>query len=351
MSDQGTDRPPTSHGDSGPAQPGLPRRERQAWPTRAPLTPAPPGAPAAPEPAPVTPASGEGGAWAASWAAQQPLSAADQVPWTPISRVPSGDDWPPAVLGSDPLAPDMFASAPVPAQAQVRSRTARKQVEQRPARRRRWQLWSLPIGLLAVGGGVAAVLVWGGPGEERSPAPAIVTITAAEPTPSTSPVDRGAGTDLFTALPGTVRQYVLTEIAPFGLTGAYTTATEAYLLTYAGTTVDGVPTTIQVTVSQWATPEDATAAAVPVLAAAGTPTSTGEVTADGIVTGAFALFGEPDTENATAATATQSTPAAEPATTASPAATGSAIWTNGTLLIQVQGPGTEIANLYRAFSF
>ena len=222
----------------------------------------------------------------------------------------------------DAAAPDASEPSPAaPSRSSARGTSGRR-ITQNPV-----LLWSVVGGVVLVAVAVTAFLLLRGddPTPGAAPAPT-VTRTLPAPTATTDPIARGEGTVLFATLPDTVRQYVLTAITPGDL-AAQVGALEAYDLTYAGALAD-VDATYTVQVVQWATPEEATAAAAALSATLGTASSTGEVLVAGTVAGAFSLFGEGDSTT-------------EPA---------HAVWTNGTLVLHANGPAADIRNVYLAYS-
>ena len=187
-------------------------------------------------------------------------------------------------------------------------------------------IWSLVGAVVLIAVAVTAYLLLRDDGSQAAPAPApTVTTTLPAPTPAAAPIERGEGSALFTALPGEVRQYVLTSITPVGpaVPGG---ALETYDVTYEGD-LAGAGAAYTVHVEQWATPELATAAAEAAAAPLAPASSTGEVLVADAATGTFSLFGEDG-----AATET-----------------GAAVWTNSTLVLQASGPALDIRNFYLAF--
>lgn len=214
-------------------------------------------------------------------------------------------------------------------------------------RRPGWVLWAVIGGAVVVV--VAVVLAFAFlSADDGDPAVATTTTTMAVPTPTTEPLDRTGGTALVQALPGTVRQFVLTSVEPTdGLEGTV----EAWTTTYAGEvlTSDGSPaemspettgTTDQpgtegaaaeqapaftVTVGQWDDAERAAAGAQALAADLGDPTETEDVTVGEDVTGSLSFYLPDD------------------------ASTGTAVWTNGTVAIRAVGPSSELVNFVAAF--
>lgn len=241
------------------------------------------------------------------------------------------DRWPgPGLSGNDPQSPEQplaSARASEPERTGPTGELPRSRGEARATSRRipgpPWLVWAVLGAVVVIAAVVAALLLLGGDDEPAaSPAPT-VTNTLPAPTPTTEPVDRGEGTALFTAMPGTVRQYVLTATGPGDALSA-AGAIEAYTFTYSGA-LEEADAVYTVEVGQWATPEEATAAATALTAGLGTVSSTGDVLVDGAVAGTYSLVG---------------TEGADPA---------HAVWTNGTLVLHASGPAADIENVYLAF--
>lgn len=214
-------------------------------------------------------------------------------------------------------------------------------------RRRGWVLWAVIGSAVVVV--VAAVIAFALlSGDGRDPVAETTTTTMAVPEPTTAPLDRTGSSALVQALPGTVRQFVLTTVEPAdGLEGAL----EAWTSAYAGEvlTVDGSPAAVSpepagttdqasaegvaaedapaftVTVGQWEDAERATAGAQALAADLGEPTETADVTVGEDVTGSLSFYLPDD------------------------AATGTAVWTNGTVAIRAVGPSSELVNFATAF--
>lgn len=186
-----------------------------------------------------------------------------------------------------------------------------------------WLPWAVG-GVVALVVVVVAILLLTGDDATTEPsAPATVEVVGPEPTPGVEPVARGEGSALYLALPDAVRQYALTAIAPSDAFAA-AAALESVATTYTGP-LDGADVEYSVVVGQWPTPEEAAAHAATLVAGAGTPVSTGEVTAAGAPAGTFSILGVDD-------------------------ATSTVIWTNGTVLLQATGPAADIENFYLAFA-
>lgn len=147
-----------------------------------------------------------------------------------------------------------------------------------------------------------------------------VTVTASPATPTVESMDRPAEETAFQkALPSAVLTFSLLSYAESAAT-LDAGAVEAWTFEYS----DG-ERPVTVVAGQWATPEDATAAADAMLAAAGEPTSSGDVLVGTEVVGTYAI-----TPGATAGTAV-------------------ATWRNGTTVFQASGPEDVVEEFYAAF--
>ncbi|MBD5785499.1 hypothetical protein IF650_04835 [Cellulosimicrobium terreum] len=182
------------------------------------------------------------------------------------------------------------------------------------------------LGLLVVLALVVALLAFVWPGFARSdaaadPAPT-VTVTAPEPTPTLDPVARTSDTAFAKVLPSTVLAFVLTGEEPVD---AWTSAgaIEAYALTYAdGEGPDA--TTVTVTAGQYASADEAAAAAAALVEAAGGADEEGEVTVGGDAAGAYSVSGDDD-------------------------GTSTVTWYNGTAVLQATGPTGVVEDVYSAY--
>ena len=187
-------------------------------------------------------------------------------------------------------------------------------------------IWSIVGGVVLVAVAAAAYLLLGDDDQAAAPTPIpTVTNTLPAPTATTEPVARGEGSALFTALPGVVRQYVLTSLTPGDL-AAHADAVETYDLAYQGD-LDGAAVSYVVDVTQLATTEQATAAAEALTTTLAPASSTGEVLVLDAPVGTFTLFGEDGLASET----------------------GHAVWTNGTVVLHASGPALDIRNFYLAF--
>ncbi|NTW40548.1 MAG: hypothetical protein HGA44_11795 [Cellulomonadaceae bacterium] len=194
-----------------------------------------------------------------------------------------------------------------------------------PAGRRRPPLWVLiAIGVVVVGLAIGGALMLANRGTTEVPEAEVVTLPV--PTPTVEPAAREPGTAFADALPTNVRQFVFATTAPEPalLTAG---ALEGYLLTYT----DGGAVTLTVHAGQWATPEAATAA-YQVLAAAQT-----------------ALAADPATVEE-AAVLVAGSEAGRSTLVPRADGTGSVTWSNGTVVLQLEGPADAIGDVYAAFS-
>lgn len=204
--------------------------------------------------------------------------------------------------------------------------------------------WIVPtavgVGMVLVGGVVAAVLTQrdGGPATPQTPDVAVTTVVLPVPTPAVPPVAREATTAFASSLPDAVLQYALassqadTEWQGAGAIEAWT-----------DTLTDGSSGTVSVRAGQWETPEEAAAFAAQLAAAlpAGAPSpgptegtegedarpalpQSGEVLVGGAPVGTFTIA---DVGGGT----------------------GIAVWTNATAVFQLTAPVEDVVDLYDAY--
>lgn len=211
------------------------------------------------------------------------------------------------------------------------SRRARRSEQRRG--RTLWFVIGVPVVLVA-----AVVLFFVlRPADSDPAATATVTTTLPVPTASSEPLDRADATALVQALPGTVRQFVLATVEP---TDALEGAVEGWTVVYEGEALssdgssasavstgsaDATDSGFTVTVGQWADAERATEAAAGLSADLGEPTSTEDVTVGDEVTGTLSFYG------------------------ADGASEGTAVWTNGTVVLRAVGPASEVVNFATGF--
>lgn len=168
---------------------------------------------------------------------------------------------------------------------------------------------------------VVLVLAFGWPGFARSdaaPAPA-VTVTAPAPTPTAAAAQLPAdATPLLRATPGEAGAFARTAAAAAPTTGTGAGALEGWTLVYTGADAK-----VTVTLHQWETGDEASAAYDAAVEAAGTPQETGTVAVGGKKAGSWASF----------------------------AADGGVTrwWRNGTVVFSATGPQEAVAALYAAF--
>ncbi|ACZ20649.1 hypothetical protein Sked_06890 [Sanguibacter keddieii DSM 10542] len=211
------------------------------------------------------------------------------------------------------------------------TRRARRSEQRRG--RALWFVIGVPVVLVA-----AVVLFFVlRPADADPAASATVTTTLPVPTATSEPLDRADATALVQALPGTVRQFVLTTVEPTdslegaveGWTAAYEgEAVDSQWGTASGTSTGSADTTaagFTVTVGQWADADRATEAAAGLSADLGEPTSTEDVTVGDDVTGSLSFYGEDG------------------------ASEGTAVWTNGTVVLRAVGPASEVVNFATGF--
>ena len=204
--------------------------------------------------------------------------------------------------------------------------TATRRTPTSPAARRRPPLWVLIVaGLLVAALGVVAVLALSNRGGGVVPEAEVITLPV--PTPTIEPVVRTPGTAFAGALPSTVLQYALTELAPEPAVLAVG-ALEGYRLVYS----DGGAVTLVATAGQWATVEAATTAAAAAVAAqvaaageGAEPVTEGAVLVEGTEVGRYTLVPRAD-------------------------GTGAITWTNQSVVLQVDGPVDQLIDVHTAFA-
>ena len=154
---------------------------------------------------------------------------------------------------------------------------------------------------------------------EPLPTPPAETVTAEPPTPTVDPVERDFEPTAFSAvLPDTVLDLALAEIAEGGsLEDGEVAPIEAYTATYS----DGGEKQVTLDAAQFADEETATSA-VPELS--GDSGETGEVLADGILVGEFAMVRGVN-------------------------GAATLVWRNSTAVFVLEGPEDVVRDVYRAF--
>ncbi len=219
-------------------------------------------------------------------------------------------------------------------------------------------------GVLVIALAVVLVIVLGNRGGEPEPLPAETT-TLDPPTPTIEPMTREPGTAFYDALPSEVLQYALTESAP-DETWFPDAALEGYRLVYS----DGGGTELVVLTAQWRDAEGAqevfdrlTADQPPVgTEVGGASGSTGDdaaaddETADGAAA-EEATDDEATTDDGDAAPPTvqggsvqvDGTDVGEYLIVPHADGSGTAWWTNGTVLFQVDGPASALPDFYTAY--
>lgn len=162
-----------------------------------------------------------------------------------------------------------------------------------------------------------------------------VVVTAPAPTSSVSPVDRGEGSALHQAIPGTVNQYALTKLQAESTWVADRGAIEAFTATYSGA-VDPLDATsaqgtYTVTVGQWSTAKEATTEAKKLAASlVGDQAVQGDVMVSGKKVG-------------------QSWSAPATAAGADSTAEATTVWTNGTVVLSATGPASDLARFFAGY--
>ena len=237
-------------------------------------------------------------------------------PWEPVHGA-GGDATPPG----GPVPPPRDGGAPTPPQGR--------------SRRRLW--WLVALVVVVVAGVVTAVLLLSNGAPEPVVVPQTETVTLAPPSPTVEPVEPASSTPFLDALPRTVLAFALsgtTDDEDLVAAGAL----EAHRLTYTDGSVD-----LTVRAGQWpdaqgaaaafaSLTEEARAAAdatatpspAPSAGSAAPGVEQGDVRVDGEVAGSYVLRTRAD-------------------------GTGSVWWTNGTVLIELDGPADQVRDVYAAF--
>ena len=236
---------------------------------------------------------------------------------------------------------------PAPARGAVPSHAAGPSTgpdDEQPTGRRRPPLWMLITGgVVVIGIVVSAVFLLGNDPEPRVAAETLEAevVTLPVPTPTVDPIARDAGTPFFEALPSTVLAYALSAVEP-NTPMVAAGALEGFRLGYTDGSQDLV-----VLAGQWATPE-AAAAAYQVMVQ--------EQTA------AVAAAGGSDAGDATEAPDAASTDVEEGSVQVAGTevgrymvvprgdGTGTLTWTNGTAVLQVDGPVEALRDVHTAYA-
>jgi hypothetical protein len=187
--------------------------------------------------------------------------------------------------------------------------------------RRRPPLWLwIAAGVLAVGVAAVVALLLGNRG--GGPVPEAEVVTLPVPTPTVSAIAREAGTPFYDALPSEVLAFALSASADSQQMLA-AGALEGYQLDYT----DGSQQVV-LQAGQWPTADEADAAYAAMLAAVvpegASPDDTGAVEVDGSQVGTYATVTHED-------------------------GTSTVLWTNGTAVLELDGPADALPDLYTAF--
>ncbi len=187
--------------------------------------------------------------------------------------------------------------------------------------RRQPPLWLwIAAGVLAVGLATVIALLLGNRG--GGPVPEAEVVTLPVPTPTVSAIARDAGTPFYDALPSDVLAFALSASAESPeMLGAG--ALEGYRLDYT----DGTQQVV-LRAGQWPTSDEADAAYSAMLASiapeGATPDDSGAVQVDGTQVGSYAMVTRED-------------------------GTGTVLWSNGTAVMELDGPADALPDLYTAF--
>ena len=204
-----------------------------------------------------------------------------------------------------------------------------------PNRRRTLMTVGLVVGVLVLGGIVAAIVMT--MNRSGSPVAAVTsTTTLPSPTPTIAPAARERGSAFLDALPSSVLRYAWASVSPDEAWRA-SGALEAYDVVYT----DGGSGNVTVRAGQWRTAAEVAAVRAALVtdltSKAATPTPTAGPTASAAPAGS--------TGDVTVAGATVGTWSIVPRADGS----GTVVWSNGTALFEATAPATELANLYAAF--
>ena len=187
--------------------------------------------------------------------------------------------------------------------------------------RRQPPLWLwIAAGVLAVGVATVVALLLGNRG--GGPVPEAEVVTLPVPTPTVTAIAREPGTPFYDALPSEVLAFALSASAdsPEMLAAG---ALEGYQLDYT----DGTQQVV-LQAGQWPTADEADAAYTALLAAivpeGTTPGDTGPVQVDGAKVGSYAKVTRAD-------------------------GTSTVLWSNGTAVLELDGPADAVPDLYTAF--
>lgn len=187
--------------------------------------------------------------------------------------------------------------------------------------RRQPPLWLwIAAGTLAVGLATVLALLLGNRG--GGPVPEAEVVTLPVPTPTVSAIAREAGTTFYDALPSEVLTFALSASADSPEMVA-AGALEGYQLEYT----DGTRQVV-LRAGQWPTADEADAAYAALLASiapeGATPDDSGAVEVDGTEVGSYAMVTHED-------------------------GTGTVVWSNGTAVMELEGPADALPDLYTAF--
>lgn len=214
-----------------------------------------------------------------------------------------------------------------PGGSRPRPRSARENVRHATSpevfRRRRLVVGGLAL-LLVLAIVLLTAFVWPGfarPEPETPP----VTVTAPPPTPTIAATGRPENQTAFlAALPDTILQLAVREVGEHPEWVGDRSAIEAWAVRYADG--DGADAeTVTLVAGQWEEEDTAAEAFDALLADAGEPTSTGDVTVEGEATGTYAV-----------------TPGAEEGQSV-------VTWRNGTAVFRATGPSALVEDFYTAF--
>lgn len=183
------------------------------------------------------------------------------------------------------------------------------------------------VGAVAIGAvvlvAVLTAFVWPGFAFDDEPLPE-VTVTAPPPSPTAQAAELPSGaTEFLSAMPDSALQLVRLQAAENTAWVSDSGAVEAWDLTYGDGTEGGEQ--VALVAAQWADADAASAVYDTLLGAAGEPTTSGDVTVGGEVTGSYAV-----------------TPGASEGTSV-------VLWRNGTAVFRAEGPDQLVQDFYQTF--
>ncbi|MBO1753436.1 hypothetical protein J4G33_16640 [Actinotalea sp. BY-33] len=246
-------------------------------------------------------------------------------------------------------------TGPIPAGTGEDSRRGRREAEgtaqdAAPAGRR-IPRWAFVVGAVVLVAAVVGIILAVTNNAETAPPPDPQIVTLPVPTPTVEPAEREEGTAFFEALPSTILAFALTETAEESAL-VEAGAIEAYRFDYS----DGSQE-ITVRAGQWADAEETEAALAEQLAAADE-----EIEAARAEAPSEEEASEEGTAEESAAEGAVAAPGVDEGTVevdreevgryvilTREDGTATAWWTNGTVLLQVDGPAAAVRDVYTGY--